>query len=56
MEVQYVVNNVFRYDVDKDGAVTYAQFVFFILFRPILVFNNILGKWLYKGFIKNNIT
>lgn len=30
-EIAYVVNNVFRYDSNHDGIVTYEQFVYFVL-------------------------
>lgn len=56
MEVQYVVNNVFRYDVDNDGAVTYTEFVHFLLFRLISAWNNISERWLFKDSIAGSST
>lgn len=51
-EVHYVVKNVFRYDRDNDGAVTYTQFVFILLFRPTLVLSSISVKWQSKDCIE----
>lgn len=47
------MNNVFRYDVDNDGAITYEEFViFFIILRLISAWNSISERWLFRDYIK----
>jgi hypothetical protein len=48
--MKYVTQNVFRYDKDGDKHVTYDEFVFYFLFRQILVLSSILERWPSKGF------
>lgn len=44
-ELLYVTRNVFRYDKDNDGKVTYSQFVITLLFfRLTFVWKNILER------------
>lgn len=47
-----MISNVFRYDKDNDGSITYDELVRTKIFRQTFVSNSILEKWLFKDYIK----
>lgn len=47
-----MTRNVFRYDQNSDGVITFEEFVSFSLFRPTFASKTTLEKWLYKDYIE----
>ena len=48
-ELAYITRNVYRYDTNQDGIITYEEFVLIRLFRPTSALSSTSEKWRSKG-------